>query len=55
MHALQGKGAWRGVRTHGTAWHSEFCPTHTTPLYQLSHLIIVEDDNHKGIVGWGLM
>ena len=32
VHALQEKGAWRGVRTHGATWHSESCPTHTTPL-----------------------
>ena len=33
------------------------CPTHTTPLYiaTLSHLSILEDDSHIGIVGWGLM
>ena len=57
MHSLQEKGTWRGVRTHGATWHSEPCPTHTTPLYQLSHtcISILEDDNHKGSVGWGLM
>ena len=40
---------------HGAVWHSESCPTHTTSLYQLSHLSIVEDDNHKWIVGWDFM
>ena len=55
MHVLQEKGMWRGVRVHGAAWHSESCPTHTILLYQLSHLSILEDDNHKGIGGWGLI
>ena len=30
-------------------------PTHTTPLYQLSHLSTLEDNDHRGIIGWGLM
>ena len=30
-------------------------PTHTTPLYQLSYLSTLEDNDHKGIIGWGLM
>ena len=24
-YALQEKGAWRGVKTHGATWHSESC------------------------------
>ena len=52
-HALQEKGMWRSVRTHGATCIANLVPP--IPLPSTNYLISVflEDDNHKGIVRWG--